>query len=365
MIDPAEIHIIYGDDPLPMTLALLSAMDLERELRPDMLIGVKPNLVLASPASSGATTHPEIVEGVIRYLQARGFQRLLILEGSWVGATTREAFRVCGYEKLSRQYGVPLLDLKGDPPELRRMGGMSIPVCRTALSVDYLINVPVLKAHCQTELTCALKNLKGCLPDSEKRHFHAMGLHKPIAHLAAVLKPALNLVDAIAGDLTFEEGGNPVPMDRILAGKDAVLVDAYAASLLGYAPTDIAYIPMAERLGAGSADLGRAVLVEYEEAKKRAGRFQPSGRARKLAGNVVAKEACSACYGSLIHALQRLDESGRLRKLPEKVCIGQGFRGTNGSGIGVGACTGGFARTIGGCPPTAKQIGDFLEPLCK
>ena len=28
-------------------------------------------------------------------------------------------------------------------------------------------------------------------------------------------------------------------------------------------------------------------------------------------------------------------------------------------------CTGGFARTIGGCPPTAKQIGDFLEPLCK
>ena len=92
---------------------------------------------------------------------------------------------------------------------------------------------------------------------------------------------------------------------------------------------------------------------------------QPSGRARKLAGNVVAKEACSACYGSLIHALQRLDESGRLRKLPEKVCIGQGFRGTSGPGIGVGACTNGFARTIGGCPPTAKQIGDFLEPLCK
>ena len=238
-MNPTEIHTIYGSDPLYMTQTLLSHIAIERELTLDMQIGIKPNLVLASPAVSGATTHPEIVEGIIRYLQSKGFHRLIILEGSWVGANTREAFRVCGYEAISRKYGVPLIDLKGDAVEDRRAGEMSIKVCRTALAVDYLINVPVLKAHCQTELTCALKNLKGCLPDTEKRRFHSMGLHKPIAHLGAILKPGLNLVDAIAGDLTFEEGGNPVQMDRIFAGKDAVLVDAYAASLLGYAPADI------------------------------------------------------------------------------------------------------------------------------
>ncbi len=364
-MNPTEIHTIYGSDPLYMTQTLLSHIAIERELTPDMQIGIKPNLVLASPAVSGATTHPEIVEGIIRYLQSKGFRRLIILEGSWVGANTREAFQVCGYEAISRKYGVPLIDLKGDAAEERRAGEMSIKVCRTALAVDYLINVPVLKAHCQTELTCALKNLKGCLPDSEKRRFHSMGLHKPIAHLGAILKPGLNLVDAIAGDLTFEEGGNPVQMDRIFAGKDAVLVDAYAASLLGYAPADIAYIPMAQRMGAGSADLAKAVFIEYEEEKKRAGRFQPSGRAKKLAGRVVAQEACSACYGSLIHALHRLDETGRLGDLRGKVCIGQGFRGQRNGGIGVGACTAGFTNTVGGCPPTARSIGAFLEQQCK
>ena len=34
-------------------------------------------------------------------------------------------------------------------------------------------------------MTCALKNLKGCLPDREKRRFHALGLTKPIAALGA------------------------------------------------------------------------------------------------------------------------------------------------------------------------------------
>ena len=127
----------------------------------------------------------------------------------------------------------------------------------------------------------------------------------------------------------------------------------------------IAYISIAQRMGAGSADLAKAVFIEYEEEKKRAGRFQPSGRAKKLAGRIVAQEACSACYGSLIHALHRLDETGRLGDLPGKVCIGQGFRGQRNGGIGVGACTAGFTNTVGGCPPTARSIGAFLEQQCK
>ena len=58
-------------------------------------------------------------------------------------------------------------------------------------------------------MTCALKNLKGCLPDREKRNFHSDGLMKPIAALGAFLKPALVIVDSICGDLNFEEGEIP------------------------------------------------------------------------------------------------------------------------------------------------------------
>lgn len=360
-----NIHIVYGSSPLAMTRSLLNSLRIENELKTDMMIGIKPNLVLAKSASSGATTHPEIAEGIIQYLHERGFRRIIILEGSWVGASTTESFRVAGYEKLSRQYGVPLHDLKTDTYEERQLGGMSLKICKTALNVDYLINLPVLKAHCQTELTCCLKNLKGCIPDSEKRRFHAMGLTKPIAHLGALLKPSLHIVDGIAGDLTFEEGGNPVQMDRLIAGKDPVLIDAYAASLLGYSPNEIAYIPLAEKLGAGCADLTQATLIEYDVEKRKQSTFQPSGLAKRLAIYTAPKDACSACFGSLIHALKRLDEKGQLRGFKEPIAIGQGYKNQTGTGIGVGACTQGFSCNIPGCPPTAKAIADQLSGLLK
>lgn len=66
-----------------------------------MQIGIKPNLVSPSEASWGATTHPEIVAGIIEYLQENGYGNIAILEGSWVGDKTTEAYEVCGYRELT------------------------------------------------------------------------------------------------------------------------------------------------------------------------------------------------------------------------------------------------------------------------
>lgn len=356
-----EIHIIYGSKPMNMIMELLEKLKPEEELKHDMLIGLKPNLVVAKPSREGATTSPEIVEGVIKYLQGKGFKNIIILESSWVGDSTKRAFKVCGYEEISRKYNVPLYDLKEDSYEVRKAGNLDLKVCKKALEVDYLINMPVLKAHCQTLFTCALKNLKGCIPDSEKRRFHSLGLDKPIGHLGKALKCGLIIVDAIAGDLTFEEGGNPVQMDRIIAGKDPVLVDTYGASLIGYSKEDIDYIGIAESMGAGSGDLDDAKIFEYNTNLKNGSKFKPSHKARKLAEKVVEKDACSACYGSLIHALQRLEEKGKLRRLKDTIYIGQGFRNKSMDGIGIGACTGKCGRNVKGCPPSAKDILEFLE----
>ena len=59
--------------------------------------------------------HPsEIVEGIIIYFMDNGFKNIKIIESSWVGDSTKNAFKVCGYETLSKKYGVPLIDLKDD-----------------------------------------------------------------------------------------------------------------------------------------------------------------------------------------------------------------------------------------------------------
>ncbi|WP_026486479.1 DUF362 domain-containing protein [Caldanaerobius polysaccharolyticus] len=357
-----SIYVIYGNDGKRMVKELLHAVKIENEITGDMLIGLKPNMVVAKPPESGATTSTDMVCGIIEYLKDCGFNRIIILEGSWVGDSTQRAFKVCGYDRISREYGVELFDTKKDGFKAYDAGGMKINVCDKVMEVDYLINLPVLKGHCQTEITCALKNMKGCIPDSEKRRFHTMGLHRPIAYLNKIVKPSFNIVDGLIGDLDFEEGGNPVEMNRIIAGKDPVLIDAYAAELMGYDPYDIGYIKLAEELGIGCADLKKAEIVELNKDTAVQKKFTDAGRkVKRLSQWIIEQDACSACYGSLVHALARLDEQGLLGRLREKVYIGQGFKGKAIEGIGVGKCTGGFSRCVKGCPPKAKDILEFLK----
>jgi uncharacterized protein (DUF362 family) len=257
-------------------------------------------------------------------------------------------------------YGVPLVDLQKDKYKEYDAGGVKVNVCNKAMEVDYLINMPVLKGHCQTSMTCALKNMKGCIPDSEKRKFHTMGLHKPIAYLNRVVKNSLIIVDGLMGDLTFEEGGTPVQMNRVIIGKDPVLVDAYAAELMGFELSEVPYIQIAERIGVGSTDTKSAHITELNKDSD-VKNITRSRKVEKLARYVEEKDACSACYGSLIHALERLDERGRLNRIKEKICIGQGFKQQEGDGIGIGICTKGFSKSVSGCPPKAKDIIEFIE----
>lgn len=356
------LYVLYGRDGEEMARSILAHLDVAREIaglgkrRP--LVALKPNLVVAQPAAWGATTSPALVRGVLRYLQENGIDNLLIMESSWVGECTKQAFAGCGYEEISREFAVPLLDLKAEPGVPVRAGGMEILVCKAALQADYLINIPVLKAHCQTKLTCALKNLKGCIPDSEKKSFHRQGLHRPIAALNKALPSHLVLVDALHGDLCHEEGGTPVRMDRIIAGRDPVLVDAYAAELLGYRPDEIPYIALAARLGVGNVGLTAETVIEINRGAGVLGApvYREAGG---LLPWIEERQACSPCFGSLLHALQRFKEQGRLTSLPP-IGVGQGYRGCRGR-VGVGECTAAFDSHVPGCPPKGREIVQALE----
>jgi uncharacterized protein (DUF362 family) len=359
--DP-QLTVLYGQQARQMAKSLLEEAGARSRPPRGAKVLLKPNLVTDHPASTGATTTPEVVAGAIEFLQDCGARDITVAEGSWTGCPTERAFRACGYTELARRYGVRLVDLKKDPWRELVAEDLKVKVCRRALETDFFLNLPVLKGHCQTGMTCALKNLKGCIPDEEKRRFHALGLHRPVALLASVLPTHLTLVDALCGDLTFEEGGTPVQMDRLLLGRDPVLVDSYAATLMGFRPEQIEHLRLAASLGVGSMDLGglRVREIGQPQAEKAGQVVGPASLAR-LARHVEAREACSACYGSLLHALQRLEEGGALEQSPGPLHVGQGFKEVTCAGYGVGTCAKGFRHHVGGCPPTAAAILDFLR----
>ena len=349
-----QILKIYGTDYKEMTKRLLVSADLaghigDRKRR----IGIKPNLVSPSPAEFGATTHPEVVAGIIEYLKERGFQDILIAEGSWVGDRTSEAFEYCGYNRLSEEYGVSLADVQKEKSHTVNCGGMDLVLSDIVDRIDFLINVPVLKGHGQTKITCALKNVKGLIPNKEKSRFHRLGLHKPIGHLQAGIHQDFIVVDHICGDLDFEEGGNPVVRNCVMAALDPVLVDSYVCHLMHYTPDDVPYIRIAESLGIGSTDLESAEIISLNDGGEEA--LPTERKILDVAYAVDEIESCSACYGQLLEALWRLKDEGLLDKLDTKIGIGQGMQGRTGK-LGIGRCTKDFDVCIMGCPPDEDKI---------
>lgn len=351
-----KLYVVYGDDARGMAARLIEAIDPARGLKKDAAIALKPNLVVAKNWRSGATTNPAVCEAVIEYFQARGFSRIRIIEGSWVGEDTRRAFSVCGYEALAGKYGVELIDSKKDRYETREFDGFKAEISQAALEADIIVNLPLIKGHCQTRLTCALKNMKGLISDREKRRFHTAGLHGPIAYLNAMIRPALTIADGIWTDPGFEEGGNPVRGNVMAAGVDSVLVDAYAAMRLGLSVRDIGYIRIAEQLGLGSAELSAAQIVELGGAHMEAA--AAAGVSEAVRRRIDERGACSACYASLAAALTQLGETAD----GITVCVGQGFRGQRGK-FGCGSCTSGFEHSIKGCPPKTKDIIQYLKAI--
>ena len=111
MIQRNQIWKLYGTKYLEMTKRLLEETDLsavigDRKKR----IGIKPNMVVSSPAEFGGITHPEVVAGIVEYLQENRFEDIIIVEGAWVGDSTADAYRYCGYKELCEKYDVPFVD---------------------------------------------------------------------------------------------------------------------------------------------------------------------------------------------------------------------------------------------------------------
>ena len=347
---------IHGDDAHDMTLRLLEACEAHRLVPGGGSVALKPNLVLAAEPEGGAVTHPGVVSGCVEYFRAHGVVDVQVIESSWVGDNTMRALRRSGLEEACHRYDVPFFDLKRDRVVSVQTAIGPIDVCERAVDAGLRVDLPVLKGHCQTRLTCALKNLKGCIPDAEKRRFHALGLTKPIAALGAALRPGLVVTDSICGDLCFEEGGTPVQTHVMYACADAVQADAYGRSLMGLRPEEVPYIELAERYGTGRANWSTDDLVLLNEPSVAAEYVRPGGEVARLTRNVYEREACSACYAALVRALYA---SGRGRN--QRICIGQGWDGTTPPGLGIGRCCRGAEECVPGCPPTAESIVRHLR----
>ena len=199
---------------------------------------IKPNLCSAEPASSGATTDPDLVEALIHHVSDFSAHAAIVELPPHIRDVQR-VFSATGYRALAARCGVPLID-----PE--QEGGFAdagplfdqfqCRVARHALECDGVVNVPKIKSHMRAHFSGAVKNLMG-LTDMPTRHMmHVLGIHRGVADLYRCLggQVVFNVVDGIFGmEGDGPTRGDPVRLDSVVLGDDALECDLYLTRALG------------------------------------------------------------------------------------------------------------------------------------
>lgn len=360
-----EVFIIYGNQVETMIRQLIEKTGAMDRLRPDNTVMIKPNLLVSRQNWVGINTDPRIIEALVKFLKDRGVHRITVGDGSGMGYSATKAFEYCGYKDMASRYGLRLVDLERDEfvkKPVRIEGPFkSLEVARTVLECDFFINVPLMKAHNETLITCSLKNLKGTMPRSMKTAFHGVNLHKAIAQLNNVLLPHLIIVDGLQGDLHSESGHDPVVMDRIILGTNPVEVDSVVADTLGYNPRDIRHIAYSADAGLGTCDL-KKIRIQSLNRPSEIMRFSPPAHySKRFPCSISAEGACCTCMGNFIFALERLNEKGLLSDRLSFL-VGQNPKipaQKKAFTIAVGQCASKQDAAdicIDECPPTASSI---------
>jgi uncharacterized protein (DUF362 family)/NAD-dependent dihydropyrimidine dehydrogenase PreA subunit len=250
----------------------------ESFVKPGQKVALKPNLLRAAEADSAVITHPSVVEAVGDIvLEAGGRPFVIDSPGSGIPYTPKflkKVYKKGGYIKINKSIELnydcgfkSVSFLKGKI--LKRFEIIS-PI----LDADVIINLPKVKAHSFTYLSCGVKNLFGVVPGFYKSAYHGRfqdqdGFGRMLIDLCMMLRPGLTICDGIVG----MEGDGPSWGKRKMLGLVAAsaspfLLDILIGNLIGFDPLEIHYLKQAVHEGLCPANISDVTIVADKDIEE-------------------------------------------------------------------------------------------------
>ncbi|MCL2458280.1 MAG: DUF362 domain-containing protein [Desulfobulbus sp.] len=267
---PPLLAVAKGEDYGALVARALQPLGgMGQFVRPGDRVVVKPNIGWDRNPEQGANTHPQVVQAVVRQALAAGAKKVLVFDRSC--NEQRRCYANSGIEQAivdlndSRAVIEHIDQRKFVPVDIAKGKALSRwEIYRDALDCDCYINVPVAKHHGLSRLTLGLKNTMGVMGGNRGSIHRDLG--QSLADLATVVRPKLTLIDATRILLDNGPQGGDLKdvrrIDTLIASVDPVAADAYAATLFGLQPADIASTVAAHNMGLGEMALDRIKVTE-------------------------------------------------------------------------------------------------------
>jgi uncharacterized protein (DUF362 family) len=374
---PASINII--SEMLAEALAPFALGKLVK----DQKVLIKPNLVRPDYISHPAIcTDPRVIIALGRLVRDAGAGEVAVGDNPGVGLSFREAVKnIPAFENWGKHGIEPFFFDNADTVEIELgqsalFRKMKMP--RKLLDFTVLINLPKLKMHMHTGTSLGIKNLYGLLSDEQRMTFHRQDVNRKLVEILQAFNPGLTVVDGIWA----LEGQAPIcgtaveDFNTILAGENPVAMDAVAAEAMGIHPDELATIRLANAKGLGPKDLRDIEIrgTPLEIVRRHLKRPVVSSVGVFSNCEVLELGACVGCMSSMRHALDRMQFSGELKRLPVNTYIlgipGPDFKllpNWKGELWLIGDCSldlsvsAGNSIQIPGCPPHFLQIIQTLR----
>ena len=261
-----RLNIIKADSTKEIKRRIFPVLDSYEELFPsskaaDVLI--KPNLNANMNALTGNTTDLRLLAAVIEYLKIKGYENIVIGEGTNSGyyRSNISVISRLRIDKLAEYFGVKVIDLNySEPVYIDFEDGIKAGVAKEVINAAFLINMPKLKTHFEAGMSVCLKNLMGCLVGQDNKKKTHQSLSANILNINKKIKPDLHIVDA----LMSMEGlgptrGMPLNTGTVLMGTDPYLIDLACARLASFGYRKVRTLAEAERRGIINSDYHRFV----------------------------------------------------------------------------------------------------------
>ncbi len=203
---------------------------------------VKPNWV-ASKNARITCTHPLFIRAVCRYFLDHG-AKVTVGDSPAFGSALKVA-GISGTVKALADLPVPIVGFRPGP-RLKLSFGKMVRLAREPAEADLIVNLPKLKAHCQTRVTAGVKNFFGCVVGARKALIHAKHgdvknhFESVIIEVMLAMQPSITILDGIeAMSKTGPTKGELMRLGMIAASENPVALDTAVFTLLHLSPDDV------------------------------------------------------------------------------------------------------------------------------